>query len=931
MCRNLMSIFMIFLLFFQHIPLLSAHNDANDVNLLKHLSAFQVNPDNSLEDKADKIFKMCLILDEFAVKELYFKNLKEEAELLLTMIRTGYMQVLEYVPHHPRAQLFADAHGVVNSFNVLGQGDPNAMKAVSGLYDDDEDDVPDDLYMKAFWAARSMLASDTSLEAKELTEIQKKASFLSFTAKEFSSLIACTGAGLTAGTALGISIVQSTQIDYLLYVCMAGGAIGGWLSWLAGSGLYKNCYLPLKKKIAKRKARQDVQDLDKTAQDDLLRQMEEGTLETLGHKSNTSRKASFNPEIIPGIGDYDSLSDKKKQKLKNCYLQHLYASPKTKADNEYITRYLALTQEYRINLTEEKPEKQTNTSSSNQGSHLARLWGRIRGESKAKTTPLESEKEKTDRPDIELVVVETEQDLDEVIIHRDESNEKKAEKMFQILLLLDAFAIKKLYFKGHIEQSDKLIHMLSLGYQMVMEYDPTHPHAHFFYEARRHLGDAGNVIEGDKVSQTIISGLYADDNNDDVKDDVECQQYWLAKAAEDENSPKPGVSKEEKEKKASWIEFTGRELTGFIAAETAGAITGYGIGQALQEALEYNWLLYIGIGAGLGIGALSWFGGLKLYDIVIACKDCYAKRKALQNLDNAFDENNDQAEIIDMQPAQSLKNKPPKIRLEALEGDSKAGNLDLVEIDDGAVEEDSQTISSDHSAMKSQGSTRYESLPKEERNKLKEEYLQALFTRGPKDPVVEKYLKLTKERRQKKAKIELEKRSRDFESNQGVLKRTSRRLKSLLGRKSDEPEHYAQFCSSSSSSSAGANPKSKIESKEAKVLLGIKIAQNILSAFGFTLNEPEEELDMNELTQNDDLLEYINNMMVDISKLGFQNNPEGYVEHLYQNQAELEEVLRRSQLILELIGYRVILEQESGLIETHSSSGETMLEMQESV
>jgi hypothetical protein len=994
--KKIIHIIVIISFILNNIPLcFSKKEDENSV--ISDLENLQVQPDDDPETKADKIFKMCLLLDSFAIKNLYFNNLKDESEELLSMLFLGYLMVLQYAPTHPRAKLFYDAHPHPGDIGLPDRGNSTAMVAVSGLYDDDEDDVPDDLSMKAFWLGRSLQKSEMHAEAQEKIDTHKKATFISFSAKQFSSLLACVGTGLGAGFTAGQVLQQSFGQEYWLYIGLAGGGFGGWLAWLGGLQLYDG-YAWVKGKWQHCRNKNDLEEiLNQDPDTAIIVKMEEGrageTYPNALQMQSMNGTATESFSDLDKIVDYDSLSQRKKEKLKETYLRHLYANPKTKADQQYVKHYLELTKNDRINL---KNREKTNRSPQNQKKEkpgrLKRMSNWVRSfwtedvqedqdhiDENLKIHAKKANKARKDDSDedqqeemIDVVKLNhSGDDIDDFMIKPDQDNQEKAKKIFDILLKLDEFAIKKLHFHGHTKEADDLLFMLSIGYQMVTTYDPTHPHAQLFFEARRHIGPDHLEADGDPIAQLAVSALYADGVDDDVPDDIDIQSYWVAKAAEEKNIPATAKKQEDEIKKMTWLTFTSKEFAALVAAEISGLVAGYGVGQILVEAFEKDYLLSVGLAAGAIGGFAAWFGTLKLYDIYQYCKIKKHKRDALIHLDDAFTEvDDDQAHIlsIDGEKIDSDKStastssevamtprKDDEIDLKERISDavndhehtSPVGispeleikdKSDLVEVNaapivDNKIPPLELSLDLTQSIKTSAKTRKYKTYSKEKIRNLDEKYVKRLYKYGPNDPFVKRYLELTKEDRIQVARQEIDRRTpnntpNDTPREDGLLKRVSRQLYGILPHwpgghsKMEQPTHYQNF---SSSSSWQAHAKPKRLDEEQLLEISIRHAINLLRVSKFSIQEPNgKQESINENDKKELMIiihEFLHYLGLNKPNWGDGWEENDYFEFLKHNQSSIHETIGRAKYILQVLGF-VVEEQYEDLPTFHNEIDE---------
>ncbi|MDP3533313.1 MAG: hypothetical protein Q8S31_08530 [Alphaproteobacteria bacterium] len=827
--------------------------NSKDEETNKHLAALEINPDETPEEKAEKIFKMSLLLDLFAVKDLYFKGFIEEAEELLYMNSIGYKMVLGYNPNHPLAQLFFDAHRHPGDSGFSVEGDPKSMVAISGLYTDGiEDDVPDDWSMQAFWFARSAQKTALAQDGKKLLEDRQKGAWVTFSAKELGSLLAFEGTGIAGGFAAGQALQQMLNQSYWIYIGLGIGAAGGALTWFASSQLY-NMYQKYKEK---RRSKKNLNELKEAEDDDEFEDivaMEEGRSKSSKKSKNSKQPSVENSSIdiaqtlnihesssFEKLSKYQTLSPKEKKKLDDKFLIHLYGT--SEDDQKFVTLYRKITKHERIStkndeLQKRSPRKETTHEEGRlkrwSKALLHRLstfnpWGhnptpieednidhKKQHENVIDDDSLDTKPHAQSMPNMPFHnedFVEIEMNhvaIDEYTLHLDEENIKKAQKIFKIVLNLDNFAIKKLHFQGYTKEAEKLMYMIAIGYKMVVGYDAHHPYAQIFFEAHDHPNEEGFMVPGDQTAQKAISGLFSDDIEDEVPDDRQVEAYWIGRSLlEPGQSTKPTNTQKE-DKTASFLSFTAKEFGALCAAEAAGLVAGYALGDILMQSFGAYYWTYIGLGIGGAGGFLTWLGGLKIPEIYKWCSTKFQHKEDLDQINNAFDDieiDKDQAKIITMDDEEveepqeeslpklksEIKTPPddlieqdeklfvPTTTNEEDEIQNKSANIDespVIELtilpsddtqqlkDESEIEEvgpppppmTSTNLSTSkkpanlNSSQLKTPSQKSIQIPKKmsqkEEDALHEKFLQRLFTHGADDLFVRRYLELTKDKR----------------------------------------------------------------------------------------------------------------------------------------------------------------------------------------
>jgi hypothetical protein len=812
----------------------------------RHLAELEINPNETPEEKAEKIFKISLLLDLFAVKDLYFKGFTEEAEELLYMISIGYKMVLGYHPNHPLAQLFFDAHKHPGDNGLAIDGDPTSMVAISGLYTDGiEDDVPDDWSMQAFWFARSAQKTALAQDGKKLLEDRQKGAWVTFSAKELASLLAFEGTGIVGGFAAGQALQQALSQSYWIYIGLGTGAAGGSLAWLASSQCY-NVYQKCKEKRRSKKnlnKLKEAEDDDDEIEDNIA--MEEGRSKKLKaneRSSDQKQNLASIPSVeidenssIEKLSKYQTLSRKEKKKLDDKFLIHLYGS--SEDDQKFVKLYRKITKHERVSIKNDELQKRSPRQETTYEEGRFKRWSKTllhrlshlnpwrhnpapdeedhndhekQNENVTDDDSLDTQPHALSMPNMPLHdndFVEIEMPLSNVedfVISIDENDIEKAEKIFRIVLNLDNFAIKKLHFQGHTKEAEKLMYMIAVGYKMVVGYNPHHPYAQLFFDAHDHPNEEGFMIPGDQTAQKAISVLFSDDIEDEVPDDIQVETYWIGRSLlEPGQSIKP-TSAQDEHKTASFLSFTAKEFGALCAAEVAGLVAGYALGDVLMQSFGAYYWTYIGLGIGGAGGFLTWLGGLKIPEIYKWCSTKFQRKEDLDQINNAFYETEiDAAEIDKDQVKTNTMDKeeveePQVESLPKLKNKIKIQGDDLIEQDDeliepkianeedkiqiiehfilppdnaqqleieSEIEEESLPVASIKPASLSvsenpanlnasrlkASSQKSIQIPKtispKEEDALHEKFLQRLYTHGADDLFVRRYLELTKDKR----------------------------------------------------------------------------------------------------------------------------------------------------------------------------------------
>lgn len=817
---------------------------SKDEEIYKNLLAFELNPDETPEEKAEKIFKISLLLDLFAVKDLYFKGFTEEAEELLYMISIGYKMVLGYHPNHPLAQLFFDAHRHPGDNGLSVDGDPTSMVAISGLYTDGiEDDVPDDWSMQAFWFARSAQKTALAQDGQKLLEDRQKGAWVTFSAKELASLLAFEGTGIVGGFAAGQALQQALSQSYWIYIGLGVGAAGGALAWFASS----QCYNMYQKCKEKRRSKKNLNKLKEAEDDDELEDtiaMEEGRSKKFKDNKPSDQKqnlATIPPvEIddnssIEKLSKYKSLSHKEKKKLDDKFLIHLYGT--SEDDQKFVNLYRKITKHERVSTKNDELQKRSPRQERICEEGRFKRWSKalIHGLSTFNPWRHNSTSDEEDHNDHkkkdENVIdddsldikphaqslpntsfhnedfVEIEMPLSNVedfVINMDEKDIEKAEKIFRIVLNLDNFAIKKLHFQGHTKEAEKLMYMIAVGYKMVVGYNPHHPYAQLFFDAHDHPNEEGFMIPGDQTAQKAISVLFSDDIEDEVPDDMQVEAYWIGRSLlEPGQSIKP-TSAQDDHKAASFLSFTAKEFGALCAAEAAGLVAGYALGDVLMQSFGAYYWAYVGLGIGGVGGFLTWLGGLKIPEIYKWCNTKFQRKEDLNQINDAFYDteindveiNKDQLKIIPTNedevdaleneshskqnseiktPVDSLaeqdaeliepikvneENKIQIIEQVVLPADNAQQLKDELEIEEESLplpsiksiglsaSEKPAYVSDSHLKASRQKSIQIpKKMSQKEEDALHEKFLHRLFTYGVDDHFVRRYLEFTKDKR----------------------------------------------------------------------------------------------------------------------------------------------------------------------------------------
>ena len=855
---NLLLCFVFFIIFINGI---NAAKSKEDFNI--NLAELEVNPLDSLQDKAEKIFKMSLLLDLFAIKDLYFKGFVEEAEELLYMISAGYKMVIEYYGAHPLAELFYEAHQHPSDNHGLPvEGDPKSMVAISGLYTDGiQDDVPDDYAMQAFWLARSAEKTQFTLDGQDLLDKQQKISCATLSAKEFASLIVFVGGNLATGYGAGRALAITLNQEYLIIVGLCAGAVVGSIEWFASLQLYmmfnrckerrkhkKNvkklnkafnenedvaldldeenlcccsCFGLCRKSSEKNldldpigeKVVQDNKNLEKLIRHQKLSTEEKNDLKTdylihlyrhgeedekfvelyqkavsdfdlendllaqriiqdneslrklihhqklskeetkflkaayLRHlygkteedekfvefyKKLTKSKQNKNDDYsvdkeeqhddIDVLQHTDDLVNKKRKEIDNDYLKHLYGQ--SAADKRFVEIYRKITRNDRIKAKNEELQKRLYHTPIQHKESIVKRFSNVVVGGFNKINPFYHSDSHLKNDNIHHELNENGDDIEIHVDHDDkfalapgDDNIIKAQKIFNIALQLDNFAIKKLYFKGHLKEAEKLMYMVALGYKMAISYNPFHPYAQLFYDAHDHLDVDGLYIRGNQMAQKVISGLFSDYIEEGVPDDKDAELYWIGRSLEQIEEKIEYKNHTKTRKAACVIGFTARNVGSFCATEISALVGGYALGNVMASMLDASYWINIGVGVGGVTGVAIWLGGLKFYEVYYSCTHLCQHNHDLKTLHQAY-----KADVSH------------QLKMEEFDGGEIKSKKTIEEIMEEGIEQGYEI------KMPYQLSTHDE-------NALREKFVQRLYKYGAKDTFVRCYLEYTKTKR----------------------------------------------------------------------------------------------------------------------------------------------------------------------------------------
>jgi hypothetical protein len=210
-----------------------------------------------------------------------------------------------------------------------------------------------------------------------------------------------------------------------------------------------------------------------------------------------------------------------------------------------------------------------------------------------------------------------------------------AEYSFTLGLSVDETAITELYFKNNTEGAKAALLKAVKLYKQADFLDPDHPYARTFAMAHDDFDELNTLVEGDKDAQIAVSGLYADGIEEDVPDNTQIQAFWVLKASQNPGTNMPSAGKQKTN--GTWINFIENKLVSMFGSMAAGAVSGFTIGQTIAEQTDEQYWVYIGIGVGSGLGWIAWFSGLNFYNIYHWWTNYRNAKKALQDLDAAFE------------------------------------------------------------------------------------------------------------------------------------------------------------------------------------------------------------------------------------------------------------------------------------------------------
>ncbi|MDP1724142.1 MAG: hypothetical protein Q8L85_05515 [Alphaproteobacteria bacterium] len=872
---NLLVCFVFFIIFINSI---NAEKSKEDFNI--NLAELEVNPLDSLQDKAEKIFKMSLLLDLFAIKDLYFKGFVEEAEELLHMISAGYKMVVEYYRAHPLAELFYEAHRHPSDDHGLPvEGDPKSMVAISGLYTDGiQDDVPDDYVMQAFWLARSAEKTQFTLDGQDLLAKQQKISCATLSAKEFASLIAFVGGNLATGYGAGRALAVTLNQEYLIIVGLCAGAVVGSIEWVASLQLYmmfnrckerrnhkKNveklnkafnenedvaldldeedsgccaCFGlcrksseenldldPIEEKIV-----QDNKNLEKLIRHQKLSTEEKNNLKTdylihryrngeedekfielfdkavnedeasgwrncfgrchkdsdfdlendllaqrviqdnenlgklIGHQKLSKEEQKFlktdylrhlygkteedkkfielynkltkskknknddqsvdeeENDDIDVLQYTDHLLNKKREEINNDYLKHLYGG--SAADKRFVEIYRKITRNDRIEAKNEALQKHLYHIKPQHKEGIIKRFSNVVVGGFNKINPFYHSDSHLKNDNIHHELDENGDDIEIHVDHDDkfalepgDDNIIKAQKIFNIALQLDNFAIKKLHFKGHLKEAEKLMYMVALGYKMAISYNPLHPYAQLFYDAHDHQDVDGSYIRGNQMAQKVISGLFSDYIEEGVPDDKDAELYWIGRSLEQVEEKIESKNHTKVRKAACVIGFTARNFGSLCATEISGLVGGYALGNVMASMLNATYWVDIGVGVGGVAGFAIWLGGFKFYEAYYSCTHLCQHNHDLKTLHQAYK--------VDVSN---------QLKMEEFDGGEIKSKKTIEEIMEESIGQGCEI------KMPHQLSTHDE-------NALREKFVQRLYKYGANDTFVRCYLEYTKTKR----------------------------------------------------------------------------------------------------------------------------------------------------------------------------------------
>lgn len=217
--------------------------------------------------------------------------------------------------------------------------------------------------------------------------------------------------------------------------------------------------------------------------------------------------------------------------------------------------------------------------------------------------------------------------------------------IFELGLQADQNAITECYFKNNKDGANIMLLQAAALFKEAANLNPNHPYAHTFAIAHDSLDDLNNPIEGDKDAQMAVSGLYADGIEEGVPDNAQIQAFWVLKASLNPGASMPSAGKSNNHK--TWINFIENKLVSMFGSVAAGAVGGFTIGQTITQQTGETYWTYIGIGVGGGLGFIGWFCSLNFYNIYHWWTTHRNAKKALKDLDTAFDDlNNENAPTI---------------------------------------------------------------------------------------------------------------------------------------------------------------------------------------------------------------------------------------------------------------------------------------------